>query len=101
MQPNHPQNGAQTAVNWLEIAKRKYYAATVHGSGRWCVIVFDHINIYLFPDRSDAEQFCMGHPPYKIVDLAQEPTPVCRTIPDAHDADELRRERREKRQVQR
>jgi hypothetical protein len=57
----------------------------------------DGINIRLFDHFEDAAEFCSQDPKYKYLDLAKEPIKPCRTIPDAYDPEEARRERRERR----
>jgi len=96
MNSGHPQYEQQPFVDWLSKAKRKFVGATIHNSGRYCVAVMNHVDVYAFETWDEAATFMAGHS-YRLYDLAQEPVKPCRTVPDAHDADELRRERREKR----
>jgi hypothetical protein len=82
---------------WTERAKRRFFGATIHGSGRYVVAIMDHQNVYAFETHTEAVTFMAGHPQYRLYDLNEEPVRPCRTIPDAYDVDELRRERREQR----
>lgn len=102
--------------NWLEVCRRRFPSATVNGSGRWAVCSFCAGKpqtvtalvslITLVADRETAEQlYCgpCGRPHccrvHELNDLM--PTPAAaRTIPDAYDPDELRRERRQRREAQ-
>lgn len=101
MNSSSPNPVEQPFADWLSKAKRKFVGATIHNSGQFAVAVMNHIDVYLFDDFFDAAEFAAKDSKYRLYDLALEPVRPCRTIPDAHDADELRRERREKRQVQR
>jgi hypothetical protein len=60
----------------------------------------DGKNIRLFESFEEAATFTSLDTKYRFTDLAQEPPAPCRTIGDAYDPDELRRERREKRAAQ-
>ena len=112
----HPQVEQPPLVNWLEVCRRRFPSAIVNGSGRWAVCSFCAgkpqavtalVNlITLVDDRETGEQLhagpcgrphcCRVH---ELNDLM--PTPAAtRTIPDAYDPDELRRERRERREAQ-
>ena len=57
----------------------------------------NRVDVYLFDDFFDAAEFAAQDPKYRFYDLAETKLRPCRTIPDAHDADELRRERRAER----
>jgi hypothetical protein len=83
--------------NWLEKARRKYVGACVHGSGQFCVRVMDGKNVYLYETFEAAAEHTSQNPKFRFEDLTLEPVKPCRTIPDAYDPEEARRERREKR----
>jgi hypothetical protein len=87
-------------INFLEIAKRKWSGASITGSGRYSVRLMNGRDIRLFSTFEEAAEFCSQSPSYKYLDLAAEPPAPCRTVGDAYDPDELRRERREKRAAQ-
>ena len=88
---------APTSHNFLEIAKRKYVDACVHGSGPFCVRVFDGKNIYLYDTFEEAAEHTSRDPKFRFEDLSLQPVKPCRMIPDAYDPEELCRERRENR----
>jgi hypothetical protein len=107
----HPQV-EQSLTNFLEVCKRRFPSAIVNGFGRWAVCSFCAgkpqavtalVNlITLVADREIAEQLAKGpcgrqHCCYvhELNDLL--PPPVCRTVPDAYDPEEARRERRAQR----
>lgn len=86
-------------MNYLETAKRLLGPeCPVSGSGRWCLKT--PMAAYLFETREAAiatmldpnDKYC------RVFDLMPAPL-VARTIPDAYDPEELRRERREQRQA--
>ena len=97
MNSSRPNPVEQPFADWLSKAKRKFVGATLHDSGRYCVAVMNHVDVYAFETHDDAAVFMAGHPQYRLYDLAQEPIKPCRTIPDAYDPSEHRRERRERR----
>jgi hypothetical protein len=85
--------------NWLEKARRKYVGACVHGSGQFLVRVFDGKNIYLYETFEEATEHTSRDPKFRLEDLSLERVKPCRTIPEPFDVDEMRRERREKKQA--
>jgi hypothetical protein len=116
MNSSRPNPVEQPLTNFLEVCRRRFPSATVNGSGRWAVCSFCAgkpqavtvlVNlITLVADRETAEQlYCgpCGRPHccrvHELNDLMPTPT-ATRTIPDAYDPDELRRERRERREAQ-
>lgn len=116
MNSNRPNSVVQPLTNFLEVCKRRFPHATVNGFGRWAVCSFCAgkpqavtalINlITLVDDRETAEQLnsgACGRPHccrvHELNDLMPTPT-AARTIPDAYDPEELKRERRERRQAQ-
>ena len=84
--------------NWLEKVRRKYVGACVHGTGPFCVRVMDGKNVYLYETFEAAAEHTSQNPKFRFEDLSLESIKPCRIIPDAYDADEARRERRERRQ---
>ena len=60
----------------------------------------DGKNIRLFETFESAAEFCSQSTAYRFTDLAREWPAPCRTVGDAYDPDELRRERREARAAQ-
>jgi hypothetical protein len=98
MNSGHPQYEQQPQRNWLEVAKRKWSGASITGSGRYSVRLMDGKNIRLFETFESAAELCSQSAAYRFTDLAQEPPAPCRTVGDAYDPDELRRERREARE---
>jgi hypothetical protein len=102
----------QPLVNFLELAKRRFPSAIVNGNCRYAVcsscagkpqtVTADVNRVILVSDKALAEElkkkpcgrpFCERI--HELHDL--QPSPVCRSIPDAYDPEEARRERREKR----
>jgi hypothetical protein len=69
-QPKSPVEVPQR--NWLEIAKRRFFGATIHGSGRYLVAVMDHVNVYCFETYDEAATFMAGKP-YRLYDLNDQP----------------------------
>lgn len=115
MNSGPPQYEQQTLINWLEICRRRFPQAIVNGSGRFAVTsecgnqggVFPYVaRVMLVDDRETADSLvknpcgskcCIRI--HQVTDLAPTPS-VCRTVPDAYDVDEARRERREARAAQ-
>jgi hypothetical protein len=110
MQSNHSQNGQAPLTNFVEVCRRRFPSAIVNGVGRWAVCSFCAgkpqavtalVNlITLVADKDMAEQLYRGpcgRPHccrvHELNDLAPTPS-VCRTVPDAYDPEEARRERR-------
>ena len=100
MNSGRPTRIEEPQRNWLETAKRKWSGASITGSGRYSVRLMDGKNICLFETFESAAEFCSQSAAYRFTDLAQEPPAPCRTVGDAYDPDELRRERREARERQ-
>ena len=99
MNSRRPNSAEQPFGDWLSKAKRKFAGATIHNSGQFAVCVMDHKNVYLFDDFFAAMTFMEGHAEYRLHDLAEAPYRPCPTIPEPFDVDEMRRERREKKQA--
>jgi hypothetical protein len=110
MQSNHSQVEQSPIVNWLEVCRRRFPSAIVNGNARWAVCSFCAgkpqavtalVNlITLVADRDIADELMKapcGRPHcchvHELNDLAPTPS-VCRTVPDAYDPEEARRERR-------
>src|ERR1019366_8480708 len=111
----HPQVEQQPLVNWLEVCRRRFPSAICNGSGRYAVTsecgnqggILTHVGrVTLVDDRETADALvkspcgskcCIRI--HQVNDLAPTPS-VCRTIPDAYDPDEARRERRQRREAQ-
>lgn len=101
MQSAHS-NSVTPFTPWLERAKRIFVDAQIHGSGRYAIAVMDHVNVYLYETLEESAEHLSRDPKFRFYDLETYVPPVrkvYRTIPDAYDVDELRRERREKRQA--
>jgi hypothetical protein len=99
-------------TNFLEVCKRRFPYAIVNGNSRWAVTsecgnqggILTHVGrVTLVDDRETADALvkspcgskcCIRI--HQVNDLAPTPT-GCRTIPEAYDHEEARRERREKR----
>jgi hypothetical protein len=112
MNSGHPKYEQQPLTNFLEVCKRRFPHAIVNGSGRFAVTsecgnqggILTHVGrATLVEDRETAEALvkspcgskaCIRI--HEVKDLAPTPT-GCRTIPEAYDHEEARRERREKR----
>jgi hypothetical protein len=108
MNSSRPKPVEQPLVNWLEVCRRHFPLAIVNGSGRFAVTsecgnqggILTYVGrVTLVDDRETADALvkspcgskcCIRI--HQVNDLA--PTPVCRTIPDAYDPEEARRERR-------
>jgi hypothetical protein len=87
---------------WLERAKCCFVGATIHGSGRYAVAVMNHVDVFLYETMEESADHLSQDPKFRFYDLLTFAPPVhkmnpCRTIPDAYDPDEGRRERRERR----
>jgi hypothetical protein len=86
--------------NFLELCKRSFPGHVVGGSGRFALYTpaaGPMGKILLFENRDDAAAHILDLKRVQIVDLLEPATPLCRTIGDAYDPEELRRERREQR----
>jgi hypothetical protein len=86
--------------NFLEAAKRRFPDMCIGGSGRFALYTpaaGKYGKILLFETREQAAAQILDPKRVQIVDLLEPAVPVCRTVPDAYDADEARRERRERR----
>ncbi len=86
--------------NFLEAAKRRFPGHVVGGSGRFALYtpgMGSMGKILLFENREEAAAQILDPKAVQIVDLLALPVSTCRTVPDAYDPDELRRERRERR----
>jgi hypothetical protein len=86
--------------NFLEAAKRRFPGHVVGGSGRWALYTpcaGPMGKILLFENRADAAAQILDPKRVQIVDLLALPVSTCKTVADFYDPDELRRERRERR----
>jgi hypothetical protein len=103
MNSNHQTRSAEPQQNyeWLSRAKHIFFGAVIHGSGRYCVAVMNRIDIFLYETHEEAAMHLSQDSKYRFYDLATCAEPrvqkTARTIGDAYDPEELRRERREKR----
>jgi hypothetical protein len=87
-------------MNFLEVAKRRFPLNCVGGAGRYALYTpaaGQYGKILLFESREQAAAHILDPKRVQIIDLLEPAVPVCRTVPDAYDADEARRERRERR----
>lgn len=104
MNSSHTQVAPQPFADWLSKAKRKFVGATLHNSGRYCVAVMNHVDVYAFETYDDAAVFMAGHPQYRLYDLAHAPVHKlnlsCGNITSQVEADDRRQERREQRERQ-
>jgi hypothetical protein len=87
-------------MNFLEICKRRFPTQVVGGSGRFALYTpaaGPMGKILLFETREEAQSHILDPKRVQMVDLLIQQAKPCRTVPDFYDADELRRERRERR----
>lgn len=91
--------------NWLEIARRKWNNCPIQNagdcSGRYAVQVIGEnsgrtLRVILCESEEQQQSVALGYDRCNKVDL-MPPSTACRTIPDAYDPEEARRERRERR----
>jgi hypothetical protein len=97
MNSSHSNSIEQPFADWLSKAKRTFVGATIHNSGQFAVAVMNHVDVFCFNDFFDAAEFSAKDSKYRLYDLSEEPVhkmKPCRTIPDAYDPEEARRERR-------
>ncbi len=87
-------------MNFLETAKRRFPTQVVGGNGRFALYTpaaGPLGKVLLFENRDEAQSHILDAKRVQIVDLLEPQTRPCRTVPDAYDTDEARRERREQR----
>jgi hypothetical protein len=90
---------------WLERAKHCFVGATIHGSGRYCVAVMNHVDVFLYETHEEAAMHLGQDSKYRYYDLAtfvpasvQKTNLGCANIKSQSDYEDRLWERRQQRE---